>query len=138
MADLAVTPAQVIPESDAVVEHGIGGEAIDPGEQVYLDATDNKWKLGVNSSEAAAEARGIAVSQCLADGQRVSVQTGGGLDLGAAAGAAQGVPYFVSGTAGKLAPLADVASGDYVTAVCIGKGANAVDVRPWRTGIALP
>lgn len=136
MADLAITKTQVVPQSNAVLEKGLGGEAITPGEPVYKDTSDGKWKLAINAAEATAAARGIAVSECGADGQGLVVQTGGDLDLGAAAGAAQGVEYYVSVNAGGLAPRADVLAADFVTVVCIGKGSNQVTVRPWRTGIA--
>ncbi len=134
MAALTITAAQVIPGSDAVFEEGPASGAITPGEQVYKNASTLKWTPGVNTSEAAAAARGIAVSEAAADGQRVVVQVGGSLVLGAGAAPAAGTTYYVGG-AGELVPEGDLGTGAWVTPVCIGSGSNAVKIRTWATGV---
>lgn len=134
MAALTITPAQVLPGSDATFEEGAGSEAITPGQPVYKNASTLKWTRAAKTSAAAAAARGIAVSECAADGQRLVVQTGGTLTLGAGAAPAAGTAYYV-GAAGELVPEGDLGMGDHVTQVCVGAGANAVKVRAWATGV---
>lgn len=139
MANFTVTPAQVDPLDDAVFVECEAGAAIAVGEAAYQDASDSyKAKLAdANASAAAAAAKGIAVSAASAAGQRVTLQTGGGLTLGAdatASGLAETVLVCLSATPGKLAPYADLASGSWLTVLGVGRGSNAIDVRVWATG----
>ena len=139
MADLSITAAQVLPGADAILEHGTAGAAVTPGQPVYKDASDHKWKLAdADSTSAIASARGVAVSQSAADGQSISVQTGGTLTLGAGAGPAVGTIYVLSGTAGGIAPAADLASGDRTTILGVGGATNTLKLSVYASDQQVP
>lgn len=135
MADLTITPAQVLPGSDAIFSEGVAGAAITPGQSVYQDGSDaNKWKLAdADSTILTAAARGIAVGQAAADGQRITVQTGGTITLGAGAAPTLGIIYVVSGTAGGIAP-SPAGSGDWTTILGVAGATNTLKMSVFASG----
>lgn len=134
MADLSITPADVatVAGSGETFESGEAGAAIDAGESVYRSAADNEWYLADASAAATARARGVAVCSAAA-GQRVIVQTKGKVDLGAGT---QGETYVVSATAGGIAPIADLGSGEFVTVLGVCDSGNELQLNPWASEIA--
>ena len=126
MADLTITAANVVAGSNARKTSGIAGVAITAGQAVYLSSTTGKYLLA-DTDSATAEARvpvGIALNGAAA-GQPVEVQTSGDITIGATVAA--GVAYYLSGTAGGICPVADVASGDYPS--IIGMGISTTEIR---------
>ncbi len=118
MADLAPVAASVLAGSGSATESGTAGATIAQGDVIYKDATDsNKMKLAINSSEAAAAAKGIAINAA-SSGQPVSWVSQGTINLGVATAA--GTTYVVSDNSGKIAPDADLGSGDYKTILGVG------------------
>ena len=124
MADLGITASEVQQGTGAVVRRYIAAAATTAGQSVYLDGSGQANLADADASDTAA-AQGIAVNGADA-GQEVAVQEAGQIDLGASAGAASGVAYVVSGTAGGIAPISDLGSGDYTTVIGVGTGGGIV------------
>ena len=113
MADLTITAANVKKTDSTLITEGIAGATITAGQPVYKDSTaSNKLKPADADVLASAAAVGIALHGASAD-QPLKYATGGNLTLGAVMTA--GAVYVVSTTAGGIAPVADLGSGDYVT-----------------------
>lgn len=127
MADLVITASQVVPSTNARFQTGDAGEALTAGMPAYRKTADRKWYKADADAVDSAEAAGIVVCDAAA-GQRVFVQDDGDLVLGAAAAPVAGETYVVSATAGKIAPIADLASGDYVTHLGVGKTGNKLQL----------
>jgi fructose-specific component phosphotransferase system IIB-like protein len=136
MADLVITAANVLPGSSAVIKEGTAGAAITAGQVVYADSATNTYKLAdCNSATAAVRSpKGIAL-HAAASGQPIAILTSGLITIGATV--AVGVPYFLSGTAGGIRPLADNVTGDYVTYLGIGKSTTQIDVKIHESGAAM-
>ena len=101
MADVTVTAANVIPQSDAVLVQRTALSAITAGQPVY-----------------------------------VTVQTEGEVDIGGTV--TVGGVYVLSGTAGAIAPVADLATGDYTTVIGIGKTATNLKLGIFSPAVIIP
>lgn len=119
MSDISITAANVLKGSNAVTENGHAGATITAGQLVYLDTSDNKYKLAdANGAAALRTPRGVALNGA-SDGQPLQVQTRGDITIGATLTA--GVTYYLSSDPGGICPLADVGSGEYACIVGIAK-----------------
>ena len=128
MADLTITAASVLPGTGAVIEKGTAGATITAGQVVYLDeATTGEYLLAdTDSATAAARVpRGIALNSA-SDGQPLSIIKSGPVTIGATIAA--GVAYYLSGTAGGICPVADVASNDYPSILGMGSSTTVLQV----------
>ncbi len=104
------------------------------GQSVYLDATDNKYKLAdSNASEATASAKGIAMTPGI-DGGYGIVATGGDVIL-VGTTMAVGETYYVGATAGTIIPDGDLTTGDYVTRLGTAATATRLSLSVKATGI---
>lgn len=112
MVDIVITAANVVPSNTATVARGIAGVAITAGQAVYLSPTTGKYDLADTDSATAAvrAAHGVALNGAAAN-QPIAVCTKGPVTIGATLVA--GEVYYLSGTAGGICPVADVAAGDY-------------------------
>lgn len=126
--DLTITASDVLEGSGAGVGNGIAGATIAAGEVVYEDAADSaKLKLAdANTSSATAAVKGIAINSAAA-GQRVSYVKSGPTTLGAVL--TVGKVYVLSATAGKIAPVADLASGWRTSILGVAKSTTSLDVQ---------
>lgn len=112
MADLVITPANIIAGGGAFIEHGRAGATITAGQTLYKDATDGKMKVGDSDGATALKnIKGIALNGA-ADGQPLAYIKSGDLNMGAILTA--GTAYYASETAGGIQPAADVASEDVI------------------------
>lgn len=136
MADLSITAANVVAGANARVTHGIAGVAITAGQAVFLDQTTGKWALADTDSATAAvrAAHGIALNGAALN-QPIAVITEGDVTIGAAILA--GVAYYLSGTAGGICPVADVAAGDYPLILGMGKSTTVLNVNIVYSGVVL-
>lgn len=136
MADLSVTAANVVPGSGAKTESGIAGATITAGQVVYKDSSDNKFKLADTDSATAAvrSPYGIALNGA-SNGQTLGVLTMGAMTIGATVTA--GVFYYLSGTAGGICPVADVAAGDYPCIIGSASSASVLNVHIVESGVVL-
>lgn len=128
MANLSVTASAVLPSTTSDIEHGRASAAIDAGEVVYKDDTTGFFGLADNNSATAnvRRAYGIALNHAQAAGQPLSVQKSGDLTINAAMTA--GVAYYLSDTPGKIAPFADIGSGEYVVLLGVAKSTTVLRV----------
>lgn len=112
MADLSVTAANVgVKSSSTKVVVVQVGESVTQGQPGYKKASDSKYyKADANASLEASKATGVFMSAASTDGYAIFA-TLGAINLGATL--TVGETYFVSGTAGGIAPAADVATGWY-------------------------
>jgi len=136
MADLTITAANVVAGSNAIIEKGTAGATITAGQAVYLDSATGRYKLADDNS-ATAEVRtprGIALNGA-SDGQPLAIVRSGDVTIGATIEA--GVAYYLSGTAGGICPVADVASGDYPAIIGMGKSTSVLTVDIQAPGVAL-
>ena len=136
MADVVVTAAEVLPTTATQKTQGTAGATITAGQTVYLDSSDNKYKLAdADASATTAAVVGIALNNA-ADGQPLTIAIGGSLDPGFTV--TVGTIYVQSGTAGGIAPAADLASLDYVTIIGIGLTAASLSLAIKASGVAVP
>jgi len=120
-ADLSITQASFIPGANAKKQIGTAGAAITIGQLLYYDSTAGTWKLAdANASATTAAVVAIAASAA-ASGQPVIVITeDDDLTLGATLSMTAPV-YVLSGTAGGIAPTADIVAGWYPSPVLVSK-----------------
>lgn len=137
MADISITPANVVPGTGCRVTHGIAGETIVAGKALYKAAVSGKWMLA-DADSATVEARnasGIALNGASLN-QPVSVAKLGDVTLGAVLTA--GVAYYLSGAAaGGICPVADIGTGEWVSLLGIAKTTSILAVNPQFPGVAL-
>ncbi len=136
MADLTITAANVISGSGATRVTGTAGASITAGQVVYKDSSDGKYKLADCDSATAAvrSPAGIAL-HAASTGQPLTIQSAGPITIGATVTA--GVAYYLSATPGGIAPVADLASGDYPVILGIATSASVIDIDIQEAGVAL-
>ena len=135
MADLVISPADVVPASTSKMQTGLAGAAINAGQAVYVDAQDGgKIKLADKTAAATAGSVGIAISTADVAGQPVSYLPANGGDLAVGAVAAAGETYVLS-TAGAVSPESDLVATDFVTYLGYGKDSNTISLMVKATGI---
>lgn len=131
MADLTVTASAVVPGAGASLRNGdIAGVAIVAGQPYYID-TNNVAQLCDTSTAIKAAAAAIAINSAAA-GQPLSGIVSGPLTMGPILTASVG--YAVADTAGGIRPLADNATGDFITSLGVAKSATVLDVNIRATG----
>jgi hypothetical protein len=130
MADKSLTPASVVPSANATLIYGTYGATVTAGQAVYADATalDSlgraKFKLADNNASAATAAmQGIAVNGG-SDGQPATICQADPVFTHGLATVAAGDVLVLSATAGGIAPVADLATGNYPVVAMVGLGAT--------------
>lgn len=136
MADLATITA-VRPTSDTTTAKVTYGATVAAGQCLYLDTSDNEYKLAISDSGSAttttANASAIAMTPGV-DGGYGIIATGGSIIL-VGTTAAVGEQYMVSNTAGGIAPDADIGAGDYVTQIGVATTTTTLKLNFNATGI---
>jgi hypothetical protein len=135
MANLTLTAANVVPSAAATYSRAAAGVAIGAGDIIFLD-TDRTFKLSdANAVAPANTVTGIAANSA-AVGQPVAAVTA---DPALAIGGTvtQGEVLVLSATPGKIAPVADLATGYNVVILGVGDASNKVNFRPHAPGIVV-
>lgn len=135
MASLSITAANVIAGTDSTSEYGTAGATITAGQAVYYDETTSKWKLADCDDATAAvrmSAKGGVALNGASDGQPLKVLRSGDITIGATMTA--GTSYYLSPTAGGIAPLADVLTGDTIVLIGVAHSASVLNVAINYTG----
>ena len=136
MADLTITPANVLKGANSAYEVGIAGETILAGQALYLKTADSRlWKAQCDTTDEEATVIGVALHGATA-GQPVSYQTSGAMTIGATT--VKTTHYVLSAAAGGIAPQADLVGTNRI--VFIGYAtdtAGAFFVRISRTGAVV-
>lgn len=121
MADLTITAAEVQPDTTGKIIYGIAAEAITPGQTIYKTATGT---YGLADADAAGKKTCVGISlNTAASGQTVGIQVTGTITIGSSATVAETI-YVLSGTAGGIAPAADLGSGDDIVYLGAGNATN--------------
>ncbi len=135
-SDLSITAASVQSGTGAVTTDGTAGASITAGQMVYLDATDNKYKLAdANLSSAAAATVGVSL-HAASNGQPLRIQTSGPITIGATV--AVGTVYVLSGTAGGIAPAADLTTGWRTSIVGVATSTTSITLKIYASDAAVP
>lgn len=136
MVDLTVTAASVIPGANAKRTSGIigTGVTVTAGQSVYIDPADNRVKLADADAVTSAAAAGIAELGG-GPGQEIPILYEDD-DLTPGATLAVGGTYVVSTTAGGIAPIADLASGDFPTHLFIATSTTKAKLKVVIGGVA--
>jgi len=134
MADITVTPANVLPGSNAGIDSGIAGETIAAGKTVYLNTTTNRWMLSDNNGTGTRQVNGIALNAASV-GQPISIQKSGDITIGATIVAGQ--DYWLSGTPGGICPRADLTTGMDPVLVGIAKSTTVLAISTIDPGVTL-
>ncbi len=134
MADLSITASQVVPAGNPNTYSA--GAAITAGQTVYVSG-GTAYLADCDNTSTTAGMRGIAVCSA-ASGQKVVVQSSGTIVIGAAASITEGTVFVLSDTAGGIKPVADLASGDYVTYIGVGDDSNGIVLNIHASGVQVP
>ncbi len=134
MADLTITPANVVAGTNAVRDIGTAGETITAGKVVYFDAATNKWKLSDNNATGTRTVHGIALNGASLN-QPVSVAKHGDITIGATLVAGQ--DYWLSATAGGICPRADLATGMDPILIGVAKSTTVLAIDVQDSGVTL-
>lgn len=136
MADLTITATSVVAGSGAKKVTGTAGAAVTAGQVVYNDSATDTYKLAdCNSATAAVRSpAGIALHAAAAN-QPLTILSSGPITIGATVTA--GVAYYLSGTAGGIAPVADLTTGDYPVVLGLATSASVIEVDIQEAGVAL-
>jgi hypothetical protein len=118
--DLTVTAGSVVPGARAKTAVGTAAATITAGQLVYLTTAGTYNLADADASAAAANVVGIAASGASAGQPFVIVLEDDDLTVGATLSMVTPV-YVLSGTAGGIAPTADIGAGDYPIVVLIAK-----------------
>ncbi len=136
MADVSITAANALLVGGPT-DNMTAGASITAGQVVYKEATTGLAKLA-DCDSATAEARtpyGIAL-HAASTGQPLKVaRAGATVNMGATL--TGGTDYWLSGTAGGVAPRADVASGDRVSLIGVATSAANMKLVLLDTGVTL-
>lgn len=144
MADYTLTAASVAASSQATITHGIFGATVTAGQAVYQDTGDTdalgrgKWKLAdANGSGLARFAQGIALNGG-ASGQPAAICLADPDFTHGLATVATTAPVIVlSGTAGALAPVADLTTAMMPNVVMIATSATKAVLKPVAGTVVL-
>lgn len=134
MADISVTPGNVIAGSNATRDIGTAGETIVAGKAIYLDAATSKWMLSDNNGTGTRQVHGIALNGASLN-QPVSMIKSGDLTVGSVLTA--GTDYWLSATAGGICPRADLATGMDTIQIGVAKSATVLTVAVVDPGVTL-
>ena len=135
MADISITAANVgLTDDSGVAYRRVQyGETVTQGKSLYLKAADGKYWLADADALATAACVGIAITPGAADEYGIMVEEGP-LDLGATL--TVGATYVVSTTAGGIAPIADLGSGDFTTILGVAVTSGKLDLKIYQSGVA--
>ena len=136
MADISQTAANVtVAGTGGSITIVQAGEAITQGMPVYL-SSGKYFKTDANGTVLTAAVVGIAMTPAALDGYFILAGNGTKIDLGATL--VIGTPLVVSATAGGIAPIADLATGWWVSHLGTPSAAGLVTLKLDATGVAVP
>jgi hypothetical protein len=139
MADLSITATNVAKGSSGLeqVENGTSGAALTAGDVCYFDTSASTWKLAQadgTALEAGSGGLAIALNTAPAAGMPITLlKSKGDLSLGAIL--TVGATYVLSAAAGKIAPIADLATGDYVVLLGIARTTSILQLNMYYSAI---
>lgn len=138
MADITITPGNVVKGANAKTRTGRAGGTITAGMPVYSDASDNGDFKAAQADAATTDAVvGIALHGA-SDGQPLTiVYEDDALNLGATLTVGQ-VYVLSAAAAGGIAPYSDLLQGDFVTVLGVATTAALLRLRINVSSVAKP
>jgi hypothetical protein len=139
VSDLVITPANVLPDpgtsgADSPFTGICGAGALTQCQPVYFDTATETYIAASASNPNLAKATAITLNA--ADpGQPISLLSGGGITPGATL--VLGTQYVLSHNTGKIAPRADLTTGDTITYLFIADSTTHAFVNITQWGITL-
>lgn len=135
MADISITAGNVLLVT-GTPEYGTAGATITAGMPLYKDsAASNKLKAGKADAASTDEVVGIALHGA-SDGQPLAY-AGAGCVVNMGATLALGKVYMLSAaTAGGVAPVDDIATGNYVTVLGVAITTANLKLNPIVSSVA--
>lgn len=129
MADLTITASSVLASASAIVRSGTAGATITAGQPIYIDTADmNKLKLAdANASAATAVVAGIALHGASAGQPLKYVVEDASFTPGATLTVGQ--VYVLSATAGGIAPVADLTTGDRPAVLMVAETSSTAKMK---------
>lgn len=123
MANLTITPADVLPSTSAIFVSGpsyVAGEDIDAGEFIYRKTSDGLYYLADNSTAEKSTVIGVAAANS-AQGQRlIIIIQDDTCDVNGAA--TQGRVYALSDTPGKIREVSEIATTADIFLIPVAQG----------------
>ena len=132
MADLSITPANVVRGANSVTTFGTAGTTITAGETVYLSPTTNQYLLAQANGSTTTSVAGIALNSA-SDNQPLQVLTGGDYVCGGTP-VVGGTYMLAADNPGKIAPVADITTGNYVTFLGIATSSTNIFIQILNSG----
>mgnify|MGYP001559470502 CR=1 FL=1 len=139
MADIIVTAANVRPDTTKPLVRGTAGEAITAGQLCALNAS-NLWVkydsnlVGVSSLLVLA----IAMNNAPSANQPIDLQSADGASVNLGATLVVGTIYAASETAGGIAPVADLVTGETVSIVGVATTSALITLAIRNFAVAVP
>lgn len=128
MADVSFTATSFKESSTSITLWGTAGATITRGKAVYLDTSDNEYKVADCTGASTDAAVGFALTDS-ADGQKIKICTGGDITCD---GLTAGTVYILSAS-GAICPAADLnLTTDYLTVM--GASSSATNLKVPTTG----
>jgi hypothetical protein len=135
MADISIT-GPVVPDTLAFCVNAFAAVAIAAGKVCYINSSGLAALADSDLSAAGAEAVGVAVNTA-GIGEPVTIAKSGTTITQAGTTFTKGIVYFVSNTAGGIAPQADIGAGDYVTSIGVASSTSALKIQIQIGGFAI-
>ena len=134
MAD--ITPGTVkVGSTSAQVEVVTAGATITAGDCLYYNSATDKYLISDCTAASTDEVSRIALSGGADDEPIAVMKPGQVINLGATLTVAE---IYVLSVTGAIAPVADLASNDYVTIVGYGQSTSLLKFQPVATGFQVP
>jgi hypothetical protein len=136
MAAIAITAANVVKSTGALVENGVAGATITAGQVVYKDTTTGKFALADADGASAniKDGKGIALNGASLN-QPLSVQTDGDITIGGTV--VPGTAYVVGTTPGAINPIADLVSTNNVCLLGVAVSASVIRLSVKNFAVAI-
>lgn len=133
MADLSITAANV-DATGGLLETGVAGEAITAGQVLHKDAS-NEMVLSDADDTDLDVVEAIAVNDAAAGQPITYAKPGTDITIGATLTA--GDTYWLSATAGGIAPEGDLTTGDRKILLGVAISTSVLRFRPIDSGVIL-
>ena len=136
MVALTITATSVVAQPGATIIDGTAAATITAGQAVYLDTATGLYGLA-DTDGATTDIRAFAgfALNGAAVSQPIRIHQRGPLAIGATV--TRGVGYYLSPTAGGVAPVADIITGAYPTFLGFATSATVINVQPVAAGVIV-
>jgi hypothetical protein len=136
MANISITAASVLASASASKRTYTAGATITAGQPVYFDSAAGTVKLAGATTAPLAAVVGIAINGASA-GQPITVAATDA-DFTAGGTLVAGQIYVLSATAGSIAPVADLTTGNFRTVLGVAKSTTKLVLATVAGGVAGP